>query len=121
VNWRERLVVWSGLDAPRWEVAHLELRSRGIAGRATQVGLDPVAYRLDYELDALEDFVTRRVELHSQGEGWARELVLTHNGDGGWTCSIETMGGDALGSGGAGEGVLDALAEAETLMLGSRL
>jgi hypothetical protein len=44
-GWR---IVWRGLDAPRIEVAHVELEDGRLRARGTQIG---VAYELRYELD----------------------------------------------------------------------
>ena len=43
-----RTIVWQGLDAPRMEVAHVEVESGRLRARGTQIG---VAYELRYELD----------------------------------------------------------------------
>jgi len=47
-----RLVLWSGLDSWRAEVVSLDLSADGIVATGTQMGADPVAYRLDYRLEA---------------------------------------------------------------------
>ena len=43
-----RTIVWQGLDAPRMEVAHVEVESGRLRARGTQIG---VAYELRYELE----------------------------------------------------------------------
>lgn len=87
-----RLVVWSGLDAWRAEVVSLDLTSDGIRANGTQVGVNPLPYRLEYTLDAAENFVTRRLDVTVEGEGWTRRISLTHDGNGGWGCGFETAG-----------------------------
>jgi hypothetical protein len=43
-----RRLVWSGLDAPRMEIAHVELEARELRAHGTQIGRD---YELRYELE----------------------------------------------------------------------
>jgi uncharacterized protein len=97
------------LDDWRAEVAAVELAPEGIRASGTQLGVDPITYRLDYRLEAPQDFITRRLEVECTGEGWWRCLTLSHGGDGGWTCDAEAEGevdlprpgGDADGLAGA--------------------
>jgi uncharacterized protein len=86
------LVIWRGVDEWRTEVAAIELRPAGIEATGTQIGVDPVPYRLDYRLSAPDDFVTRRLELRTEGTGWRRELELRHDGNGSWTARVATYG-----------------------------
>src|SRR5262249_18002937 len=44
----------------------------------------PVPYRVDYRLEAPEDYVTRELELTATTEAGQRRLLLTHDGAGGW-------------------------------------
>ncbi len=44
----------------------------------------PVRYRLDYELETVDRFVTSRLAVHAAGEKWRRELVLERIGEGDW-------------------------------------
>ena len=87
-----RLVLWSGLDEWRTEAAWVDPTADGITATGTQVGTDPVPYRVDYELDAPERFVTRRFEVRAAGTGWSRRIELTHDGTGMWTCAAEHDG-----------------------------
>lgn len=87
-----RFVIWRGADEWRTEVAAIDLGPAGIEATGTQIGVDPVPYRLDYRLSAPEDFVTRQLVLRTEGSGWRRELELRHDGDGSWTASAATYG-----------------------------
>ncbi|MDQ3991777.1 MAG: putative glycolipid-binding domain-containing protein [Actinomycetota bacterium] len=87
-----RLALWGGLNGWRAEVASVDLTARGVVATGTQLGADPVAYRLDYQLDASEDFVTRSLRAEAAGEDWSRRLDLTHDGDGVWRCDVEEEG-----------------------------
>jgi uncharacterized protein len=114
----ERLIVWRGLDSLRWEVAHFTLNPQGVAARGTQVGTEPVPYRMDYDLDAQDGFVTRQLDVRAEGEGWARRLVLQHDGKGSWTCDVEARGQVDLMAPGAERGLLKQLTEARDCDLG---
>ena len=43
----QRTLVWRGLDAPRMEIAHVEVQNGDLRARGTQIGL---SYELRYEL-----------------------------------------------------------------------
>jgi hypothetical protein len=93
----DRLVIWEGIDAKRWEVARVELLPNGLRAAGTQVGTDPTPYRLDYNLDAADRFITRLLDLRVVGSGWSRALRLEHDGRGKWRASIEHSGTAPLG------------------------
>jgi hypothetical protein len=102
-----RLLVWRGLDEWRSEAAEVNLTEDGVGARGTQIGVDPLPYRLNYRLEAQERFVTRSLEIEVGGEGWRRELELTHAGEGSWSCNgtesgepemdLPAPGGDTAG------------------------
>lgn len=114
----ERLVIWSGLDSQRWEVAHFMLNPGGVTARGTQIGIDPRPYRVDYDLDAQDGFVTRRLTVGAEGEGWSRRLVLQHDGEGDWKCDVDVKGHADLDSPGAKPEVMKELKEARDCDLG---
>jgi len=87
-----QVFIWKGVDSWRAEVAHVDLTPDGVRGSGTQIGVDPVPYRLDYELDASENFVTRELRVRADGEGWSRSLDLRHDGQGAWSCQAEEAG-----------------------------
>ncbi|MCA1676069.1 MAG: putative glycolipid-binding domain-containing protein [Actinobacteria bacterium] len=90
----QRLVLWSGLDSWRAEVVSLELSDDGMVATGTQIGADPVAYRLDYRLKAGPSFITQMLTVDVAGEGWRRQLRLERHADGNWSCGT-TERGDA--------------------------
>lgn len=87
-----RLVVWEGIDDWRAEVAEVELEGDGVCATGTQLGVDPLPYRLDYTLEAREQFITTRLQVEVTGEGWSRRLHLMHDGAGRWTCDAGADG-----------------------------
>ena len=106
-----RLVVWEGIGEWRAEAAEVELDEAGICATGTQLGVDPLPYRLDYTLEAREEFVTSRLQVEAIGEGWSRRLHLMHDGAGRWTCDADGDGDVDLpppgGDPAALEGALD--------------
>lgn len=105
----ERTLVWEGLDAWRAEIARVELSEEGLRASGTQIGVEPVAYRLDYALEAPERFVTRTLRVEAAGAGWRRRLELRHDGHGGWSCDAEAEGQLDRHAGGSVEGPSEAL------------
>jgi len=87
-----RMIHWRGLDEWRAEAAEVSFEGRGLRARGAQLGIEPLPYRLDYELDAAEEFVTRRLGLKAVGEGWARSLTLEREPTGRWSCAADTTG-----------------------------
>ena len=76
----------------RFEQARVEtdpggLRARGtvLVGSGELVGPDG-PYRVDYELDTVEDFATHRLVVRVEGAGWRRELWLRRSAGGDWSC-----------------------------------
>jgi hypothetical protein len=107
-----RLVIWRGLDEWRTEVAAIRLEPDGVEARGTQIGLEPLPYRLDYRLEAPQRFVTRLLELEVAGGGWGRRLRLLHDGQGSWECKAEETGdpdAELPAAGGETAGLAEAL------------
>jgi hypothetical protein len=106
-----RLVVWGGIDAWRAEAASVELTPSGLRAEGTQIGIEPLPYRLDYRLQADERWVTRSLRVEAAGEGWSSRLELVNDGRGRWRCAradgpVELPQAEA--DAGALEGALDA-------------
>jgi hypothetical protein len=104
-----RFVAWRGIDEWLAEAASIDLTDDGIAAIGTQLGAEPLPYRLDYRLDASEGFVTRELELDASGDGWSRHLELIHDGNGSWRYDADREGDAPFGDPG---GDTDALREA---------
>lgn len=84
--------MWAGTDHWRAEASTVELLPNGVKASGTQIGEHPVPYRLDYALDASENFVTRTLGATVRGEGWNRRVRLGHDGRGSWTCEASAHG-----------------------------
>jgi hypothetical protein len=105
-----RALVWKGTDEWRAEYALVELGEDGLQATGTQIGVAPEPYRVDYTLDAGDGFVTRRLEVSAQGEGWARRLELVRRGSAGWTAEAAAEGRDiGPDPGGPTDGLAEAL------------
>ena len=91
-----RFFIWRGLDEWYAEAASVELTADGLVATGTQIGSDPLPYRVDYRLDASEGFVTRSLEVTANGLGWSRRLELRHDGRGTWTCEARAHGDASL-------------------------
>ena len=110
-----RFLLWTGVEEWLAEAASVDLSKAGLRATGIQLGAEPVPYRLDYRLDAPEDFVTRELEVTAAGQGWRRRLFLRHDGAGDWRSEIDSQG-DVPG--GAWEGELPDLADARDIDLG---
>lgn len=74
------------------EWADIVLHPDRLSARGTAIGMKPVPYRLDYELDTGPGFVTRRLRVRSHGNGWRRHLDLRRAEDGTWTADASQTG-----------------------------
>jgi hypothetical protein len=87
-----RLLVWRGLEEWLAEAVEVRLGDGRLSARGTQLGEEPVPYRLDYELATADQWVTERVELTARGDGWDRRLTLSRSPDGAWAGAIDERG-----------------------------
>jgi uncharacterized protein len=87
-----RVAVWRGLDSWRAEYADIWLHADRLLARGTQLGIEPVSYRMQYALDTAPGFTTARLTADTAGAGWSRRVDLVRDPDGTWHVS-----GDAAG------------------------
>jgi hypothetical protein len=82
----EQTLTWQGYGEPvRFEQSRAELRLGRLHARGTLLFGGPDPYRVDYELDTVEDYITRRLLVRVAGAGWSRELRLSRDSEGGWS------------------------------------
>jgi hypothetical protein len=86
------LLTWRRTDAPGYETAHVVLDDRSLVARGTQVGVEPHDYRLDYEIETGEDWVTRRVRCVVSTASARTTLSLRRRDDGSWVSSAVVEG-----------------------------
>ena len=85
-----RAVTW--IKARGAEFAEVSLGEDYLRAAGVAVGATPVPYRLDYELDCGEGFVTHRLFVRAQGAGWSRALVLSRDPQGVWSAEASAEG-----------------------------
>jgi uncharacterized protein len=88
----ERLLVWRGIDEWRSEACRVRVEGDRLTAIGTQIGVAPVAYRVDYTLTTGTQWVTSRLDVTATGDGWMRRLDLRSDGAGSWTCTTEESG-----------------------------
>lgn len=116
------LLLWTGLDSRRSEACEVQLSSRAarphagpadlrrLVAQGSQLGADPLPYRLDYRLWTGRALVTRRLDAVVTGQGWRRHLDLRRADDGTWSCDVDQDGAaDLPAPGGDVRGLADAL------------
>ena len=79
-----RLAIWQGIDEWRAEAARVDLGPRGLGATGTQIGGDPMPYRLDYVLAVGSGWITNRLSVQVTTAVAERGLLLEHDARGGW-------------------------------------
>jgi hypothetical protein len=74
------------------EFAEVSLSGTSLRAAGVAVGADPLPYRLDYELECADDFVTRSLTVQTRGATWSRHLVLLRDPRGVWTVEASADG-----------------------------
>ena len=86
------LLTWTGLDGWRAESAQVWTEADGFSVVGVQLGLDPLPYRLDYDLQTTAGWVTSSLGVTVVGTGWRRSLRLARDTDGRWSARHATEG-----------------------------
>jgi hypothetical protein len=90
------LLVWSGLDGFRTEVAQARFDGGRLSARGTQIGVEPEGYRLDYRLETDDRLRTTRLEVELQAPGWSRSIDLRRDAGSRWECDAAAAGDPEL-------------------------
>lgn len=109
------MLMWAGLGSWRAEVSDVDFDGDRLSASGTQLGVDPLPYRLDYSLRTGPALVTERLDVVATGSAWRRHVDLRHDGAGAWTCTVDQDGDVDLPAAG---GDLDAVAGALDCDLG---
>lgn len=73
------------------EYAAVSLFAGHLSATGTAVGGDPLPYRLSYTLTTAREWVTTRLVVEADGDGWRRRLDLRNDG-GTWSIDASTEG-----------------------------
>ena len=92
--------VWSKEEPFGTELAEVTFGDNTLSAIGVAIGMFTVPgshghkspYRADYRLTTVERFVTSRLVLRTEGEGWKRSLDLRRLASGLWKCTTETHG-----------------------------
>jgi hypothetical protein len=87
-----RAVAWVKDDPFGVEFAEIRIVAEHMTASGVAIGTAPVHYRLDYELETREGFMTARLRATTRGDGWRRELDLRRDGDGTWSVTADEEG-----------------------------
>jgi hypothetical protein len=74
------------------EFAEVSMSGTSLWAAGVAVGADPLPYRLDYELECADDFVTRSLTVQTRGATWSRHLGLSRDPRGVWTIEASADG-----------------------------
>lgn len=84
-----RSVGWAKERGYGHEFVEVTIGPSSLSAEGVAIGVEPVAYRLDYRLETGPDFVTTRLTATTRGQGWRRSLDLRRAPDGTWNATTE--------------------------------
>jgi hypothetical protein len=91
-----RAIAWVKQDPAGAEFADVVIEGRRLAASGVAIGSAPIAYRLDYQLETQDDFITSGLLVTTKGDGWSRNLELRRSPSGEWSIRTEINGFPAL-------------------------
>jgi hypothetical protein len=83
-------VAWVKENGLGFEFADVNLQPHRLTASGIAIGSAPIAHRVDYKLETLDDFITSGLFVTTRGQGWSRTLDLRRATSGKW--SIRTKG-----------------------------
>jgi hypothetical protein len=90
------LRVWAKDQPFGAELADITVSGGAWSATGVAIGIQPLPYRLEYQLTTGEHYSTARLVARTHGEGWHRALVLDRAASGAWSCTTESVGADDL-------------------------
>lgn len=84
--------VWAKEDPFGIEFADVTIDAGRLRASGVTVVAAPLPYRLDYELTTGVDYVTTRLVVRVEGDGWRRHLDLRRVPTGAWWCAADAQG-----------------------------
>jgi hypothetical protein len=85
-----RAITWikeRGAEFAEVSLGGTSLRAAGVA-----VSGDPLPYRMTYELECADAFITRKLTVQTRGASWSRRLVLSRDPRGVWDVQASADG-----------------------------
>jgi uncharacterized protein len=89
---RKRAAAWVKDEPFGVEFAEIAIAEDHLTARGVALGVTPLPYRLDYELETSARFTTAQLRATTHGEGWRRELDLRRDADGIWRVGADGEG-----------------------------
>jgi hypothetical protein len=87
-----RSVAWLKEGIAGIEFVDVTLSANSLSASGVAIAADPLPHRVDYTLDTGDGFVTSRLNIATQGQGWRRTLDLRRNVSGEWTAETTVEG-----------------------------
>jgi uncharacterized protein len=95
---KSRSIAWVKPAPFGVEFVQATLSSDTLSAIGVAIGTQPTLYRLDYELQTDAGFVTSRLFVTANGDGWRRTLDLRRSNSGRWSVATEAEGESRLPS-----------------------
>lgn len=92
INPGARAVAWTKDDPPGAEFALIHLQAQRLGASGIAIGCDPEPYRLCFELQTRDMYVTDRAHVETEGAGWTRRLEIQRSSRGVWSASTQSTG-----------------------------
>jgi len=74
------------------EFADVDLQPSRLSAVGVAIGTSPVAYRMSYTLETVDEFVSSGLLVETHGEGWSRKLSLRRTKAGRWSIRASASG-----------------------------
>jgi hypothetical protein len=87
-----RSIAWVKDAGMGLEFADVDIEPHRLTAVGIAVGTTPVAYRMDYKLETLGEFVTSGLLVTTRGDGWSRKLDLRRTKAGRWSIRTSASG-----------------------------
>jgi hypothetical protein len=105
-----RSIAWVKDAGMGLEFADVDVEAHRLTAVGIAIGTTPVAYRMDYKLETLSEFITSGLLVTTRGDGWSRKLDLRRTKAGRWSIRASATGAvDLPPPGGDVSGIADSL------------
>ncbi|MER5460025.1 putative glycolipid-binding domain-containing protein [Streptomyces sp. NPDC002668] len=81
------VLTWEVTESQGYETSWIELRGTTLRAHGRAVGTRPDPYWISYDLETVDDCVTRELRVHAATATGSHELHLRHEDDGRWTAN----------------------------------